>query len=680
MGRLCYLAGSGFLVEGIDSLAVRAQSVHQVHGDGEMIEMKKKKKKKNISRARPLMGTDHFADLLGQVGKKNESHKSLNERQRSMTPTNGTNGRPTQTADFDFLEKLSSPGVSPKVSPKVPSEVSSKVSPAANDLDTIFSAFDAPQAKVESNKDSHSDWNTRVETEEKVGQKVSDSLFLDDEFEDLVSVDVSRPSSEPKENNQFSIPTHSDFTLNDPVNTESSQRDRALAELVDMGFSVSQSSAALDATDSGHNAEQAVGFLLNDTQTSSQSDDFGSIMSNLSEGFMNKASMFFDQGRNTIAKGLESYKDSQRSETPKWMNEQKRPPVPVRRSNKPSLPARRGEQGGDIYGKPSLPIRRSGTRSDSFKEDRPFPTGRSHTVSNSIKTRTSVPQKPQKPQGPLVPIDPSQLEVFKAANQNAKELFLKGDYAASQMGYEKALKALPSGHLLQVLVYSNLATCLSKLGDVKQSVVVCDNGLVLLREVDISEVEIDGKKAKEFWLKLVQRKAQGLEQQELYARALDCYTDLIVNGGCSKLIMDGKRRCMDILNPKPVKKQAVPSVSVKTAKPQTPPVQIQTNKQNEALEDATREKISQWKTGKEDNLRALISSLHLVLWDEANWVPIGMADLISPKKVKLAYMKAVSKTHPDKVSGKSLEQKLVAHDVFILINQAWEKFKETNDV
>ena len=39
-----------------------------------------------------------------------------------------------------------------------------------------------------------------------------------------------------------------------------------------------------------------------------------------------------------------------------------------------------------------------------------------------------------------------------------------------------------------------------------------------------------------------------------------------------------------------------------------------------------------------------------VLWEGAGWKKVGMSDLIMPNKVKIIYMKAIGKVHPDKVS------------------------------
>ena len=58
-----------------------------------------------------------------------------------------------------------------------------------------------------------------------------------------------------------------------------------------------------------------------------------------------------------------------------------------------------------------------------------------------------------------------------------------------------------------------------------------------------------------------------------------------------------------------------------------------------------------WIEGKERNIRALLSTLHTVLWDgESRWTPVGMADLVAPEQVKKHYRRAVLAVHPDKVS------------------------------
>lgn len=62
--------------------------------------------------------------------------------------------------------------------------------------------------------------------------------------------------------------------------------------------------------------------------------------------------------------------------------------------------------------------------------------------------------------------------------------------------------------------------------------------------------------------------------------------------------------------------------------------------------------ILDWIEGKERNIRALLSTMHTVLWEgETRWKPVGMADLVTPEQVKKVYRRAVLVVHPDKVRG-----------------------------
>uniref|UniRef100_A0A3B5AFJ7 Auxilin n=1 Tax=Stegastes partitus TaxID=144197 RepID=A0A3B5AFJ7_9TELE len=65
--------------------------------------------------------------------------------------------------------------------------------------------------------------------------------------------------------------------------------------------------------------------------------------------------------------------------------------------------------------------------------------------------------------------------------------------------------------------------------------------------------------------------------------------------------------------------------------------------------DPEKIKILDWIEGKERNIRALLSTMHTVLWEgETRWKPVGMADLVTPEQVKKVYRKAVLVVHPDK--------------------------------
>lgn len=88
--------------------------------------------------------------------------------------------------------------------------------------------------------------------------------------------------------------------------------------------------------------------------------------------------------------------------------------------------------------------------------------------------------------------------------------------------------------------------------------------------------------------------------------------------------------------------------------------------------------IKRWATGKEGNMRALLSSLQQVLWPGCGWDPVSLTDLITSSAVKKVYRKATLFVHPDKVQqkGATLEQKYIAEKVFDILKEAWNKFNK----
>ncbi|XP_072214935.1 cyclin-G-associated kinase [Excalfactoria chinensis] len=90
--------------------------------------------------------------------------------------------------------------------------------------------------------------------------------------------------------------------------------------------------------------------------------------------------------------------------------------------------------------------------------------------------------------------------------------------------------------------------------------------------------------------------------------------------------------------------------------------------------DPLKLKILEWIEGKERNIRALVSTLHTVLWEGENkWKPVSMADLVTPEQVKKYYRKAVLVVHPDKATGQPYEQ--YAKMIFMELSDAWSEFE-----
>lgn len=96
--------------------------------------------------------------------------------------------------------------------------------------------------------------------------------------------------------------------------------------------------------------------------------------------------------------------------------------------------------------------------------------------------------------------------------------------------------------------------------------------------------------------------------------------------------------------------------------------------QNVKEMDPDKLKISEWTDGKKANIRALLCSMHKVLWDECKWEPVGMQQLVSAADVKKIYRKAVLVVHPDKLTDHP--QVNLARMIFVELNDAWAQFQK----
>ncbi|XP_031568083.1 cyclin-G-associated kinase-like [Actinia tenebrosa] len=93
-------------------------------------------------------------------------------------------------------------------------------------------------------------------------------------------------------------------------------------------------------------------------------------------------------------------------------------------------------------------------------------------------------------------------------------------------------------------------------------------------------------------------------------------------------------------------------------------------------DDPIKAKIREWSDGKERNIRALLCSLHTVLWEgEERWQPVGMHQLVQPEQVKKVYRRAVLSVHPDKLTGHPHES--LARAIFVELNESWALFESS---
>ncbi|KAB2618085.1 auxilin-like protein 1 [Pyrus ussuriensis x Pyrus communis] len=86
--------------------------------------------------------------------------------------------------------------------------------------------------------------------------------------------------------------------------------------------------------------------------------------------------------------------------------------------------------------------------------------------------------------------------------------------------------------------------------------------------------------------------------------------------------------------------------------------------------------VRRWSSGKEGNLRALLSTLQYILGADSGWQPVPLTEVITAAAVKRAYRKATLCVHPDKLQqrGASIHQKYICEKVFDLLKEAWNKF------
>jgi hypothetical protein len=103
-------------------------------------------------------------------------------------------------------------------------------------------------------------------------------------------------------------------------------------------------------------------------------------------------------------------------------------------------------------------------------------------------------------------------------------------------------------------------------------------------------------------------------------------------------------------------------------------------KAGEAEEDLVRKKLEPklkaWSEehGKKKQLRALLATLHTILWPGADWKQVSIGDLLDDSKVKRCFHKASRVVHPDKTHHLGPEERFMAKRIFDALSQAKNEF------
>ena len=244
------------------------------------------------------------------------------------------------------------------------------------------------------------------------------------------------------------------------------------------------------------------------------------------------------------------------------------------------------------------------------------------------------------------------------------------------------MTAIPPDHPLTILLLCNRALTALKTGEPRQAVEDADTAIRLIGpgkgEGEHVELQASGDAAgekrdmRDLYGKALARKAEALEQMEKWADAATVWQLSVEAGLGGATATAGRQRCQKALAPKPAPTPRPASTRPPAATPRPRPSANNTNNPQKsfeaverlraahqaaeregdeklALTDKVDARVAAWRDGKRDNLRALLGSLDNVLWEGSGWKKVGLHELVVANKVKIVYMKAIAKTHPDKV-------------------------------
>lgn len=263
--------------------------------------------------------------------------------------------------------------------------------------------------------------------------------------------------------------------------------------------------------------------------------------------------------------------------------------------------------------------------------------------------------------------------------KQGNEHFKLGRYAEAESSYSSALAILPPNHLSTLAALNNRANARLKTGNERGAIE--DATLVITvilagENLDVNALEeesarlktsyVDAPNLREQLGKGLVRRAQGFEASEKWQLAVQDYETILGGGegllrpaGGSGVVSSGLTRCRKALAPKtkpkpPVQQKIKSVVPVRDSRAvnelrATAKAAEKDEATKDSLKDSVDERVVAWKGGKEANIRALVASLDTVLWSELEWKKVGMHELISEGQLKVRYMRAIGKLHPDKV-------------------------------
>lgn len=320
------------------------------------------------------------------------------------------------------------------------------------------------------------------------------------------------------------------------------------------------------------------------------------------------------------------------------------------------------------------------------RSSQPSPVSRPATRPATRPSPAPRPAPPARPPRKIPNLSPVALQESTRHRLEGTAHYKRGDYAAAHVSYSSSLAAIPQDHPLAIVLLCNRAMTALKTGEPRQAVEDADAAIRLIgpgkgegEHVDVQgEGGSEKRDMRDLFGKALTRKAEALEQMEKWADAAAVWQQCIESGLGGAAASAGRQRCQKALAPKPAAPPPRRPASSARPSPAARASPAESQKSSEALErlraahraaeregdeklalaDKVDARVAAWRDGKRDNLRALLTSLDNILWEGSGWKKVGLHELVVASKVKVVYMKAIAKTHPDKVSPEYLHLRL----------------------
>ncbi|KAJ1824597.1 auxilin-like clathrin-binding protein required for normal clathrin function, partial [Coemansia sp. RSA 2599] len=368
------------------------------------------------------------------------------------------------------------------------------------------------------------------------------------------------------------------------------------------------------------------------------------------------------------------------------------------------------------------PAMHSRSQYDSASHSSASATQAPRTAAASVSASSSSASTP--PPAAIPALAAHVLQSAHAAKTRANEQFKLGQFGDAIAGYTQSISHVvqsSDAHPILIVLYNNRALAYARNGESKSALGDCALALDLCQRyqgnqtVDLGsgagKVDVGDQRAK-----ALQRRGEAYEAGEKYSEALADWKvlrEIARDSGMRQQATRGIQRCEKMLGinqpakgvaKKPAAEQRpedianlFASISMHSVKNKATALdrhmessaavaEMRRKEEAKRVEDDQRlaildqvdAEIRRWRDGKQQNLRALLSSLHTLL---PEFPPIGMHEILEPNKVKRAYMRAIARLHPDKLSKDiDVRTKMVSSNVFSSLNEAWDTFKAQEGV